>query len=327
MTTVATREHEHSLAFTKRIDELGFELEPGDVLDFTKQLEIVTSDCSDYEKAEALGLFERKVDTGERDIFAGLFDDQTIDIQTGALLGRYIAEERDSGRMIVACAQALKARHDGGGSVGPAGRSRAEGRRRVCRRRSPVRSRGVGGLVVERQAQSEGRGLTDRSRAGAASRVLTSSGNRNPFAGRTRERGWPESHSSRCSTFGGGDANRTRVQGFSAFGPQTRGTARRSDARPRLPIRRRPLRRSLGVQVHTSGVRRATGGARERPWRTITTTPEVHRAILVDVSSTAAPVVDPIRRPHLALVDPAFRNAIEQDIEHCHELLTYLRDR
>lgn len=114
--TVATREHEHSLAFTKRIDELGFELMPGDPLDFTKQMEIVTSDCSDYEKAEALGLFERKVDTDEPDIFAGLFNDKTIDIQTGALLGRYIAEERDSGRMIAACAQALKARHNGGGA-------------------------------------------------------------------------------------------------------------------------------------------------------------------------------------------------------------------
>ncbi len=115
LTTVATREHEHSLAFAKRIDELGFELEVGDVLDFTKQMEIVTSDCSDYEKAEALGLFERKVDTDEKDIFSGLFDDKTIDIQTGALLGRYIAEERDTGRMIVACAQALKARHGSGG--------------------------------------------------------------------------------------------------------------------------------------------------------------------------------------------------------------------
>jgi hypothetical protein len=114
--TVATREHEHSLAFTKRIDELGFELEVRDILDFTKQMEIVTSDCSDYEKAEALGLFERKAETGERDIFAGLFDDQTIDIQTGALLGRYIAEERDSTRMIAACAQALEARHDGNGA-------------------------------------------------------------------------------------------------------------------------------------------------------------------------------------------------------------------
>ena len=104
---VKNREHEHSLAFAKRIDELGFELEPGDVLDFSKQYEIVTSDCSDYEKAEALGLFERKANTDERDIFAGLFDDKTIDVQTGALLGRYIAEERDSLRRFVACYQAL----------------------------------------------------------------------------------------------------------------------------------------------------------------------------------------------------------------------------
>jgi len=37
--------------------------------------------------------------------------------------------------------------------------------------------------------------------------------------------------------------------------------------------------------------------------------------------------VDPIRQPHLAAVDPAFRAAIEDDIEHCRELLTYLRDR
>jgi hypothetical protein len=37
--------------------------------------------------------------------------------------------------------------------------------------------------------------------------------------------------------------------------------------------------------------------------------------------------VDPIRRPHLALVDAAFRSAIERDIEYCRELLTYLRDR
>jgi len=113
---VANREREHSLAFTKRIDELGFELEPGDVLDFTKQMEIVTSGRSDYEKAEALGLFDRKIDPDEPDIFAGLFNDKSIDIQTGALLGRYIAEERDSTRMIAACAQALRQRHSDSGT-------------------------------------------------------------------------------------------------------------------------------------------------------------------------------------------------------------------
>jgi hypothetical protein len=37
--------------------------------------------------------------------------------------------------------------------------------------------------------------------------------------------------------------------------------------------------------------------------------------------------VDPIRRPHLAAVDAAFRDAIERDIEHSRDLLTYLRDR
>jgi len=43
--------------------------------------------------------------------------------------------------------------------------------------------------------------------------------------------------------------------------------------------------------------------------------------------SPATPVVDPIRRPHLAAVDPDFRLAIEHDVEHCRDLLTYLRDR
>src|SRR4051794_20341290 len=40
MRIVATRELEHSLAFTKRIDELGFECQPAEILDFGKQLEI-----------------------------------------------------------------------------------------------------------------------------------------------------------------------------------------------------------------------------------------------------------------------------------------------
>ena len=43
--------------------------------------------------------------------------------------------------------------------------------------------------------------------------------------------------------------------------------------------------------------------------------------------SSPTPVVDPIRRPHLAAVDPEFRTAIERDVEHCRDLLSYLRDR
>ena len=45
------------------------------------------------------------------------------------------------------------------------------------------------------------------------------------------------------------------------------------------------------------------------------------------MASPTAPVVDPIRRPHLAAVDHAFRAAIERDVDHCRELLAYLRDR
>jgi len=42
--------------------------------------------------------------------------------------------------------------------------------------------------------------------------------------------------------------------------------------------------------------------------------------------SSSAPVVDPIRRPHLARVDAAFRAVIERDLKHCAELLEYLRN-
>jgi rubrerythrin len=113
MRIVATRELEHSLAFTKRIDELGFECQPAEILDFSKQIEIVTSDCSDYEKLQALELTDlaAKILDPKNDPFRRLFNDLTIDVQTGALLGRYIAEERDSARMLAACATAMVAKY------------------------------------------------------------------------------------------------------------------------------------------------------------------------------------------------------------------------
>jgi hypothetical protein len=71
-------------------------------------LEIAGSDCSDLEKMEALGL--GRLDTGsEPDIFDGFFKDHTIDIRTGELLGRYIAEERDTARLLRSCYEQLKA--------------------------------------------------------------------------------------------------------------------------------------------------------------------------------------------------------------------------
>ena len=105
--TVALREGEHAKAFAKRICELGFELKPRDGDGLARKMEIAASrQLSDAEKFEQLDV--GPTSDGD-DIFAGMFRDQTIDIQTGALLGRYIAEERDSNRMLRACRAAVSA--------------------------------------------------------------------------------------------------------------------------------------------------------------------------------------------------------------------------
>ena len=102
--TIALREGEHAKAFEKRICELGFDVRPRD--DDPSRAEIAAStSCSDREKFEALGLGQDRGDGP--DVFASMFADRDIDIQTGALLGRYIAEERDSERMFRACYRQL----------------------------------------------------------------------------------------------------------------------------------------------------------------------------------------------------------------------------
>ncbi len=108
--TVALREGEHAKAFEKRICELGFELKAG--AGDPKRADLAGStELTDREKFEKFGLGD---DPGEGpDIFAGMFNDTSIDIQTGALLGRYIAEERDTGRMLRACYQQLQAEENG----------------------------------------------------------------------------------------------------------------------------------------------------------------------------------------------------------------------
>jgi len=106
--TVAAREAEHAASFTKRINELGYELQCKDDPELPGKLDIVRSDCSDLEKMEALGL--QKLDTGDQpDIFDGFFKDHSIDIRTGEMLGRYIAEERDSARLLRSCYEQLRA--------------------------------------------------------------------------------------------------------------------------------------------------------------------------------------------------------------------------
>jgi len=110
--TVAAREGEHGMAFGKRINELGFDVrkKPEDERQ-AKALAIAGSDRSDLEKMEALGL--GRLDRGaEPDVFDDFFKDHTIDIRTGELLGRYIAEERDTGRLLRSCYEQLKAAAD-----------------------------------------------------------------------------------------------------------------------------------------------------------------------------------------------------------------------
>jgi hypothetical protein len=104
--TVSAREGEHGMAFAKRINELGYTVKPKDDPGQAKRMEIARSDKTDLEKMEAFGL--GRLDSGDKpDIFDKFFNDHTIDPQTGALLGRYIAEERDSGRLLKACYEQL----------------------------------------------------------------------------------------------------------------------------------------------------------------------------------------------------------------------------
>src|SRR4051794_9744350 len=114
--TVAAREGEHGMAFAKRIDELGFTLELKDDPKFEERMAIASSrTLSDLEKMEQLRLTEYLVDDGP-DIFDKFFADHSIDIQTGALLGRYICEERDTLRKFQCCYDLLKASSNGAGS-------------------------------------------------------------------------------------------------------------------------------------------------------------------------------------------------------------------
>jgi hypothetical protein len=109
LSTVAAREGEHGMAFSKRLDELGYGVRrKDDDGTFAKLMAIAGSSRTDLEKMEKLGL--GRLDTGDKpDFFDKVFTDHSIDIKTGELLGRYIAEERDSGRLLASCYRALKA--------------------------------------------------------------------------------------------------------------------------------------------------------------------------------------------------------------------------
>lgn len=125
ISTVALREGEHGKAFAKRLCELGYPLEPQDNPATAEKMAIATSSTlSDKEKFEKLNLcIENPTVTGPAgdaitvdEFFSNVFKDTEIDIQTGGLLGRYIAEERDSGRMLRGCYAELCADDNGSAS-------------------------------------------------------------------------------------------------------------------------------------------------------------------------------------------------------------------
>lgn len=112
--TVMIREGEHAKSFAKRIDELGFSVRPREAPDHAARMAIAGSttltDCQKFEQLD-VGVAPE----GGTDIFARFMDDLTIDIQTGQLMGRYIAEERDSNRLLQGCRAAVTAQANGNG--------------------------------------------------------------------------------------------------------------------------------------------------------------------------------------------------------------------
>ena len=106
---VAVREAEHAAAFTKRIAELGYSVRGAKKRRKSDSaraaLKLAASSSSDRKKFRKL----LGIGTGRerKDPFAALFEDTSIDPATAALLGRYIAEERDSGRRLERAYDAL----------------------------------------------------------------------------------------------------------------------------------------------------------------------------------------------------------------------------
>jgi len=126
--TVALREGEHARAFAKRIDELGFSVRPKEDPELAGRVQIASSTAmSDCDKFERLG-FSKEPPAGP-DFFAKFFEDTSMDIPTTELMGRYVAEERDTGRRLRACYAQLSSANGANGANG----STAELDDRLCR--------------------------------------------------------------------------------------------------------------------------------------------------------------------------------------------------
>jgi len=117
LTKVAAREGEHGMSFAKRVNELGFELQVADDPKQVERVALAASDLPDVEKMRKLGL--DPAGTSILDFFDTVYKDHSIDIRTGELLGRYIAEEHDSARILRDCYQQLAAAEAAGAAASP----------------------------------------------------------------------------------------------------------------------------------------------------------------------------------------------------------------
>lgn len=108
---VSVREGEHALSFEKRIIDLGFSVLHRPLPDFDEKMRLLSDPAvSDLAKLEATGYADNGPFANGADPFGfgGFFDDHSIDIATGALLGRYIAEEWDTVHRLCAAYLRLK---------------------------------------------------------------------------------------------------------------------------------------------------------------------------------------------------------------------------
>lgn len=94
---VAMREGEHGKAFAKRMLELGHEVRWPAAKGSDAKFAMACSSMSDNEKFDAFNVGKTP---GGPDVFDRMFENKDLDPVTGGLLGRYIAEERDSGRVL-----------------------------------------------------------------------------------------------------------------------------------------------------------------------------------------------------------------------------------
>lgn len=100
---VANTEEEHGIAFTKHARALGADLNEDPMAEYVgavTQAVARSKETSDLEKFRQLMSYEAGVESPRPDPLIHMMDEPTIDSATGALIGRYIAEERESERCL-----------------------------------------------------------------------------------------------------------------------------------------------------------------------------------------------------------------------------------